>query len=104
MTSKQDTNSLSAKISAGLSSVLKGRKFEDEVADLYRLKSAHVEQNNEICNKEVDVFVQFTHPVKHRVIVECKDEKKAVDASRRVREFYGLLTMARTANIADTAE
>lgn len=95
---------LSSRLSSGLAANIKGRNFEDEVADLYRLQGAHVQQNIEVCNKKVDVLATFTHPVRHRVIVECKDEKRAVDATRRVREFYGLLTAARKTNEADSAE
>jgi NACHT domain/Restriction endonuclease/Pentapeptide repeats (8 copies) len=93
-----------SKHTAGKLAVAKGRKFEDEVAELYRLQGADVIQNIEICNKKVDILATFTYPVKHRIIVECKDEKRAVDANQRVMQFYGLMTAARSANLADSAE
>ncbi len=89
---------------AGKLAVVKGRRFEDEVAELYQLQGAHITQNIEICNKKVDILATFTYPVVHRVIVECKDEKRAVEGTRRVREFYGLLTAARATNVAESAE
>lgn len=104
-TTKKPSKKASAnKIAAGKASVAKGRKFEDEVADLYRLQGADVKQGIEICQKKVDILATFSYPVLHRVIVECKDEKKAVDANQRVMQFHGLLTSARRAGDAETAE
>jgi len=91
----------------GGSSVRRGRRFEDEVADLYRLLGAEVIRNVEICQKKVDVFAQFPiqgGPIKHRVIVECKDEKKVINANQRVMQFKGLLDIARETGDADSAE
>src|SRR5205085_2702787 len=42
--------------------------------------------------------------IKHRVLVECKDEKRAVDANQRVMQFQGLLSVARNSGEADAAE
>lgn len=92
------------KQSNGRASVAKGRKFEDDVADLYRLQGAEVVQNIEVCNKKVDILVTFSYPVTHRVIVECKDESKVVGANQRVMQFHGLLTSARKAGEAESAE
>lgn len=92
---------------SGRASVEKGRKFEDQVADLYRLLGAQVIQGIEICNKKVDIFATFKVPgsnTEHRVIVECKDENKAIDANQRVMQFHGLLDAARKADEADSAE
>lgn len=55
----------------------KGRSFEDQVADLYRMLGARVTQNIEIHQKKVDVLATFRIPGssrEHTVIVECKDE------------------------------
>jgi type II secretory pathway predicted ATPase ExeA len=107
--SKQSTTKKSAKKTlkrraSGKASVAKGRKFEDDVAELYRLQGAEVVQNIEVCNKKVDILVTFSYPVSHRVIVECKDESKSVDANQRVMQFHGLLTSARKAGEAESAE
>src|ERR1051325_10820093 len=62
----------------------RGKTFEDEVANLYRLLGADVIQNIEICQKKVDIFASFPiqgGPTKHRIIVECKDEKRVVNAN-----------------------
>jgi hypothetical protein len=105
MATKKSSKKASAKKRAsGRAAVAKGRKFEDEVADLYRLQGADVKQGIEICQKKVDLLATFSYPVLHRVIVECKDEKKAVDANQRVMQFHGLLTSARRSGEAETAE
>src|SRR5205085_499650 len=103
--SKKSTKKVTAKRSArGRASMAKGRKFEDEVAELYRLQGAEVVQGIEICNKKVDILATLSHPVRHRVIVECKDEKKAVDANQRVMQFQGLLVSARRSGEVESAE
>jgi hypothetical protein len=92
---------------AGKAAVEKGRKFEEIVADLYRLLGAEVTPNIEIQFKKVDILAEFPIPgsgQKYRVIVECKDEKKAVNANQRVDSFSGLLNRARIAGDADSAE
>src|ERR1051325_6658451 len=104
--SKQSAQKESAKKSLerrdrGKASVAKGRKFEDDVADLYRLQGAEVVQNIEICNKKVDILATHSYPVRHRVIVECKDESRAVDANQRVMQFHGLLDSARKTGEAE---
>ena len=91
----------------GKASVEKGRKFEEMVADLYRLLGAEVIQNIEIHQKKVDILATFRIPGssrEHRVIVECKDEKKSVNANQRVQAFKGLLDIARATGSADSAE
>src|ERR1044072_2272513 len=101
---KKKAGKVADKSASGKASVAKGRKFEDDVAELYRLQGAEVVQNIEICNKKVDLLVTVSYPFRHRVIVECKDEGPAVDANRRVMEFHGLLTSARKAGEAESAE
>lgn len=104
-TTKKASKKASAnKRASGKAAVAKGRKFEDEVAELYRLQGADVKQGIEICHKKVDILATFSFPVLHRVIVECKDEKKAVNANQRVREFHSLLDSARQLRKAETAE
>jgi len=91
----------------GKASVERGRKFESAVADLYRLLGAQVIQNIEIHQKKVDILATFRVPGssrEHRVIVECKDEKKTINANQRVQAFKGLLDVARLAGTADSAE
>jgi hypothetical protein len=85
----------------------KGKAFEDAVANLYRLLGAEVIQNIEICHKKVDILAHFPihgGSLKHRVIVECKDEARAVNANQRVMQFFGLLKKARELGVADSAE
>ena len=97
----------SKRSSGGKSSVEKGKKFEDKVADLYRLLGAKVVQNIEICQKKVDIFAAFPvpgSPLGHRVIVECKDEKRHENQNQRVMQFKGLLDTARKSGEADSAE
>ncbi len=107
-TSKVSSKKASSKKSAnGKAAVAKGRKFEDDVADLYRLLGAEVIQGIEINQKKVDILAIFPiqgSQLKHRVIIECKDEKKAVDANQRVMQFQGLLNIARKTGDADSAE
>lgn len=93
--------------SRGKLSVQKGAEFENNVADLYRLLGADVIQNIEICQKKVDILVTFRlpgSPLGHRIIVECKDEKKAISQNQRVMQFKGLLETARKSGEADSAE
>src|ERR1051325_10023868 len=99
--SKKSSRKSSKKSASGRASVAKGRKFEDEVASLYRLQGAEVVQNIEICNKKVDILATYSYPVRHRVIVECKDESRAVDANQRVMQFHGLLDSARKTGEAE---
>ena len=85
----------------------KGRSFEDQVADLYRLLGARVTQNIEIHQKKVDVLATFRIPGssrEHTVIVECKDEQRSVAANQRIMAFKGLLDVARKDGNADSAE
>src|ERR1700694_4659236 len=84
-----------------------GSQFENEVADLYRRLGARVSQNIEVCQKKVDVLATFSLPgasASHRVIVECKDERRATADNQRVMQFKGLLETARKAGYADSAE
>ncbi|MBN1762425.1 MAG: NACHT domain-containing protein [Methanomicrobia archaeon] len=104
---KSSKKSDSTKTSRGKAAVQKGAKFEDTVAGLYRLLGAEVVQNIEICQKKVDILATFRlpgSPTGHRVIVECKDEKKAVAQNQRVMQFKGLLDTARQTGDADSAE
>src|ERR1043165_8885701 len=85
----------------------KGKAFEDAVANLYRLLGAEVIQNIEICHKKVDILAHFPihgGSLKHRVIVECKDEARAVNSNQRVMQFFGLLKKAREWGVEGSAE
>lgn len=104
---KSTKKSISDATLRGKAAVKKGKKFEDTVADVYRLLGAKVIQNIEICNKKVDILVTFQVPgstTGHRVIVECKDEKKPPRQNQRVMEFQGLLNTARKLGEADSVE
>ena len=105
---KKKSNKTSArKRSTGVAAVEKGRSFEDQVADLYRLLGARVIQNIEIHQKKVDILATFRIPGssrEHTVIVECKDEQRSVAANQRVMAFKGLLEVARKDGVADSAE
>src|SRR3990172_9416415 len=108
MVEKKSTEKpVSTRTSKGKASIKKGAKFEDAIADLYRLLGAEVIQNIAICQKKVDILATFRLPgssTGHRVIVECKDEKKAVAQNQRVMQFKGLLETARKSGEADSAE
>jgi len=104
---KSTKKSISTATSRGKAAVKKGKKFEDTVADVYRLLGAKVTQNIEICQKKVDILARFQlpgSPTIHRVIVECKDEEKPTRQNQRVMEFQGLLNTARKSDDADSAE
>ncbi len=91
----------------GRQSVKRGRKFEDEVAALYRLMGYTVQQNIEICQKKVDILALIQVPgtqLKHRVIIECKGENINAAQNQRVMQFKGLLDLARQVGLADSAE
>jgi hypothetical protein len=97
----------SVRRTSGNASSVKGKKFEDQVADLYRLLGARVVQNIEIHQKKVDILATFRIPGssrEHSVIVECKNEARAVGANARVMAFKGLLDTARASGTADSAE
>jgi hypothetical protein len=88
-------------------SVRKGRRFEDEIAALYRLMGYTVQQNIEICQKKVDILASYRLPGtrrEHHVIVECKDEVINRSQNGRVMGFKGLLETARRTLQADSAE
>ena len=94
-------------VSRGKRAVKKGAKFEDDVAELYCLLGAQVKKNIVICHKKVDVFATFRLPgssTEHRIIVECKDEKKRVAQNQQIMQFKGLLDTARQSGQADSAE
>jgi hypothetical protein len=91
----------------GRESVKKGRRFEDEIAALYRLMGYTVRQNIEICQKKVDILASYRLPGtqrEHHIIVECKDEITNRGQNQRVMEFKGFLEMAQRMRQADSAE
>lgn len=90
---KKSTKTSARKRSTGVAAVEKGRSFEDQVADLYRLLGARVTQNIEIHQKKVDILATFRIPGssrEHTVIVECKDEQRSVAANQRIFAFTRL--------------
>lgn len=108
MAKTKDTKRSNSKVkSKGKTTVQKGTQFENTVADIYQLLGANVIQNIEICQKKVDIFATFplpASPIGHRIIVECKDEKKVVAQNQRIMQFKGLLETARKSGEADSAE
>lgn len=104
MTQKKTPNPASKR---GKAAVQKGIAFETKVASLYTLLGAKVTQNILVCGKKVDLLAVFRLPgstIEHRVIVECKNESKAVAQNQRVMAFKGLLDLARKQGEADSAE
>jgi hypothetical protein len=104
---KKKSNKTSATKASNNRASEKGRSFEDQVANLYRLLGARVTQNIEIHQKKVDILATFRIPGssrEHTVIVECKDEQRSVAANQRIMAFKGLLDVARKDDIADSAE
>jgi hypothetical protein len=90
-----------------ISAVAQGQRFQDAVEKLYRVLGADVTQNIMICEKKVDLLAVFHLPGgsnDHRVIVECKDERKGVAQNQRVMHLKGLLEVARKSGEADSAE
>jgi hypothetical protein len=105
--SKKKSNTKPPPKTSNVGAAEKGRSFEDQVADLYRLLGARVTQNIEIHQKKVDILATFRIPGssrEHTVIVECKDEQRSVAANQRIMAFRGLLDVARKDDIADSAE
>jgi len=96
-----------ARRQAGRRAVKKGADFEEQVAGVYSLLGAEVVRGVEICQKKVDILATFPLPasqVAHRVIVECKHEKRARDQNQRVMQMKGLVDTARKAGAADSGE
>lgn len=61
--SKKKSKKASAlKPSSGRAAIEKGRNFEDQVAELYRLLGARVTQKIEIHQKKVDILATFRIP------------------------------------------
>ncbi len=52
----------------------KGKAFENQVAELYRLMGYDVEQNVGILGHQVDMILGYTQPggIRTRTAVECK--------------------------------
>lgn len=57
-----------------MSTVLKGKMFEDEVSELYRLMGYMVEQNVGVSGHQIDIILTYTLPggIKTKTAVECK--------------------------------
>jgi WD40 repeat protein len=82
----------------------KGKRFQDEVADLYKLLGFRVQQNIEICGKKVDIFATIkVLNFSHRIIVECKTGMTK-NESAVIREFKTLGDEARKSNEVDSIE
>ena len=57
-----------------LSTVSKGKAFEDQVAELYRLMGYEVKQNIGMLGQQIDIVLSYTMPggIKTKTAVECK--------------------------------
>ena len=80
-----------------------GRKFEEEVADYFRiLGSKKVEVNRQIAGNQIDVYVEEETPSGSivRVIVECKDYQNTVGVSK-INAFASVLERVLAAGMAD---
>src|SRR5262249_32057982 len=100
-------DSASVRSARGKEAVAQGGKFEEDVAELYRLLGAEVTRNIEIAHKKGDILAVFPVPggqAKQKGIVECKDGKRAVQQNQRVMQFHSLLDSARKLGLADSAE
>jgi len=85
----------------------KGKSFENEIADIYRLLGYEVEQNIYISGKKIDIFATYVLPLtgnKARILIECKNWKNHNIGNKLVLQFAGLVELARKANEADYAE
>jgi hypothetical protein len=87
---KAKSKTRAPKTSNGRAAVEKGRSFEDQVADLYRLLGARVTQNIEIHQKKVDLLATFRQSADHAFkslldIVRSTGVADSADLSRRER-------------------
>ena len=57
-----------------MSTVSKGKVFENKVAELYRLMGYEVKQNVGILGHQIDIILVYTMPggIKAKTAVECK--------------------------------
>jgi len=57
-----------------MSTVSKGKKFENQVAEIYRLMGYGVKQNVGILGHQIDIILSYTMPggIKANTAVECK--------------------------------
>jgi hypothetical protein len=63
--------------------VSKGRVFEDQVADLYRLMGYEIKQNVGVLGHQIDIILSYTMPggIEANIAVECKYVEKGNLAS-----------------------
>jgi len=98
-----------ASYSRKLENYKKGKRFEDEVAQIFKLLGAQVTKGILINNKKVDILAEYKLPAggnigKHRIIVECKNQNKPRSQNATILEFAGLLNAARKTNKAEGVE
>jgi Holliday junction resolvase-like predicted endonuclease len=79
-----------------MSTVSKGKEFEDQVAELYRLMGYEVAQNVGILGHQIDIILTYTMPggIKTKTAVECKyvgegnlGKNDAMDNINALRDF-----------------
>ena len=61
-----------------MSTFSKGKEFEDQVAELYRLMGYEIKQNVGILGHQIDIILTYTMPggIKTKTAVECKYVEK----------------------------
>lgn len=82
-----------------MSSVSKGKKFETQVAELYRLMGYNVKQNVGILGHQIDIVLTYTMPggIETKTAVECKYISKGNLQKNKVMEnVYALVDLKRS--------
>ena len=79
-----------------ISSVKKGRNFENRVANLFSLLGYDlIEKNLSIASRQIDLFIEDRQrPFSHKYIVECKDQATPL-TSAQYDSFLGKLNAAK---------
>lgn len=80
-----------------------GDRFEEEIADLYRLLGYRVQCNLLLCGQQVVLYLEFPLPAGQvaRTMVECKYRESGNIGNDVVNEFYGAFSNAQRQNLVD---
>jgi WD40 repeat protein len=81
---------------ANMSTVSKGKEFEDQVAELYRLMGYEVAQNVGILGHQIDIILTYTMPggIKTKTAVECKYvEKGNLEKNNVIENINSLINL-----------
>ncbi|MEW6607351.1 MAG: restriction endonuclease [bacterium] len=77
-----------------MSTTAKGTKFENKVAELFRLMGYKVQRDLFIENRQIDILAEKTDGlITTKMIVECKDENKNIGI-KKVQDFYNIVKVA----------